>query len=91
MLEFIAKDVKASFGFIATNSLKKKGKEEVKANNQRYRIYKAVMLNFFGKQSFAHSRSARQSAYLLINRKQRPIRVFKAQAEKMFITIYHNF
>ena|SRR5690349_3135458 len=91
MLEFINFDGKASFGFVAAYSASKKGKQETKANNQRYRIYKSVMVNFFGVKYFAHARSARQGAYLLINRKQRPIRIFKAHAEKMFHAIYRDF
>jgi hypothetical protein len=91
MLHHYQLDPLASFGFVGTNSINKKGKVEAKANTQRYRVYKYAVIGLFGSQSFAHSRSARRSAYLMINRKNAPkIRLFKAQAEAMFSAIYRD-
>ncbi len=91
MLEFYQKDPFASFGFLGSHSINKKKKIiESKSNTQRYRIYKKVMLNFFGTKSFAHSRNQNHSVYLMINKKNKNIRQFKKQAERSFSAIYRN-
>jgi len=95
MLHFYNLNPLASFGFVGINSHGKikKGKKvkESITNTQRFRIYKRVMSNFFGKETFSHSRTSKYSAYLMINRKCKGIRAFKAEAQKMFSKIYLNF
>lgn len=88
MLHFYHLNPLASFGFIGSHSTNKKGKAESKSNTQRFKIYKTVMSNFFGKQIFAHSMNKKYSAYLLINKKNGPVRKFKSEAESMFSKIY---
>lgn len=90
MLEHLHQDPNASFGFVATSSVNKKGKEEKRAYNQRFRVYRSVMINFFGSSTFHHSQNKAYSSYLLINRNQKPIIRFKRQAEKMFTLIYRD-
>lgn len=57
----------ASFGFVATASIIGDF-AEAKSNNQRFRIYKQVMQNFFGQETFFHFVDADNSAYLMINK-----------------------
>ena len=46
------------------------------------------MYNFFGQDTFEHSENIELSAYLLINRQNDPIGVFKERAEEMFKQLY---
>ena len=92
MLDFYKNYPEASFGFIGAYSSNKKTNgvrvTESKSNTQRYRIYKTLMYNFFGKESFAHSTNRKYSGYLIINREKGSIRVFKKNAEKLFSKLY---
>lgn len=92
MLDFYNRDVWASFGFIGSNSTNKRRKgvvvAEGKDNTQRFRIYQAVMFNFFGRKTFEHSRNVKRSAYLLINRQNADIEGFRTRAEGMFKELY---
>ena len=94
MLQIFSVNPKASFGFIGSASVNKirKGKivPEGKSNTQRFRIYQTLMFNFFGSETFEHSQSVELSAYLLINRLNDPIDVFKTKAEQMFKELYLN-
>jgi hypothetical protein len=94
MLQIFSVNPKASFGFIGSASVNKirKGKivPEGKGNTQRFRIYQTLMFNFFGSETFEHSQSVELSAYLLINRLNDPIGVFKTKAEQMFKELYLN-
>jgi len=92
MIDFYKLNPLASFGFIGSHSVNKikKGKKKIedKSNTQRFRIYQMLMFNFFGKKTFAHSRSKKHSAYLMINRKNGSIKEFKKNSEKMFSVLY---
>lgn len=94
MLDFYKQNKNASFGFIGANSNKKSTKKgtiiEPKSNTQRYRIYKTLMFNFFGKKTFAHSLNKKYSAYLMINRNNKKIRIFKREAQIIFSKAYLN-
>lgn len=43
-------------------------KVEKKANNQRFRIYRTVALNLFGRETFEHIEYSNVSSYLLVNK-----------------------
>ena len=92
MLHFYANNNNASFGFIGANSINKKKKgikiSEGTSNTQRFRIYKLLMYNFFGKSTFAHAFNKKYSAYLMINRNCSSIRSFRKQAEALFSKLY---
>lgn len=92
MLEFYKENPSASFGFIGASSINKikKGKltDNKTANTQRYRIYKTLMFNFFGKKTFAHSTDKKYSAYLMINRRNKGIWKFKKDAQDAFSKLY---
>lgn len=45
--------------------------EEDQENNQRFRIYRQIMQNFFGVKTFAHYIDVTYSAYLMANRGNR--------------------
>ena len=64
---FYRQNLSASFGFIATPSIFDGGVEE-KENNQRFRIYKQTMQNYFGGDTFSHFFDCKNSAYLVANR-----------------------
>jgi hypothetical protein len=92
MLGIYTANPSASFGFIGAFSLNKerKGKvvQEGKSNTQRFRVYQTLIYNFFGQDTFEHSENVEHSAYLLINRQNDPIGVFKERAEEMFKQLY---
>lgn len=92
MLLHFAANPGASFGFVGSHSYNKLKKgtlvDKDKANSQRYRIYKTLMFNFFGKTTFAHSTDRKFSAYLMINRKNKEIKQFKREAQVAFEKIY---
>lgn len=92
MLQFYEENNWASFGFFGASSINKKRKgvpmPEGISNTQRFRIYKIVMYNLFGKNTFAHAYNKKYSAYLMINRKNRIIKLFKREAEIMFSKLY---
>ena len=58
---------RASLGFVATPSILGHLKEE-RVNNQRFRIYKKVMQNVFGEETFSHFVDVANSAYLMVNK-----------------------
>jgi hypothetical protein len=58
---------RASLGFVATASILGNFRE-ARENNQRFRIYKQIMQNFFGLETFAHFVDVNNSAYLMANR-----------------------
>lgn len=58
---------RASLGFVATASILGQFRE-ARENNQRFRIYKQLMQNFFGLETFAHFVDVSNSAYLMANR-----------------------
>lgn len=58
---------RASLGFVATASVLGQFRE-ARENNQRFRIYKQILQNFFGIETFAHFVDISNSAYLMANR-----------------------
>ena len=62
-------------------------KVESKNNNQRFRIYRTIALNLFGRETFEHFQYEDISSYLLINRADCDAVEAKAERIKeMFIT-----
>lgn len=62
-------NTKASFGFIGVT--KKADKTESSTSNtQRFRIYRYIIKNFFGGETWAHYEAESQSAYLMFNKTQ---------------------
>ncbi len=66
-IQHLARNPRASLGFIASASIIGSIKEE-QPNNQRFRIYKQVMENLFGAVTFAHFCDVPNSAYLMVNK-----------------------
>lgn len=59
----------ASFGFVASRTLDEPSqKVESYFNNQRFRIYRALVALKFGEKTFAHFEYEQISGYLLVNR-----------------------
>ena len=92
LLKYYKEDKDASFGFIGAYSTNKKknGNKiiEPPSNTQRYRIYRMLMFNYFGRESFTHATNKKHSAYLIINKKVGKIREFKKKTEAMFTKLY---
>lgn len=66
MLDYYRRDEFSSFGFVAAPDLRG-NKEGVP--NKRFRFYRNMMLNVFGKQTFIQAYDTQSSVYVLINRK----------------------
>lgn len=65
MLEYYNRNKTSSFGFVAAADL---GGDSTNKPNKRFRFYRAMMLNLFGKQTFAQGYDIDTSLYLLVNR-----------------------
>ena len=76
----------ASLGFVATASILGQF-QEARENNQRFRIYKQVLQNFFGLETFAHFVGISNSAYLMANRTNQ-IPDFVAKMQQGFSELY---
>ena len=72
----------ASFGFMATGSIVGDFQEN-QENNQRFQIYKQVMQNVFGDETFAHYIDVSYSAYLMANRAN--------QLDSFVVDMQHQF
>ena len=77
---------KASFGFVATNSILDQF-YEARENNQRFRVYKQIMQNFFGIETFAHFADVANSAYLMVNRNNK-VHEFVTSMQQGFSELY---
>jgi len=90
LLELKDKNSNASFGFMGSPSVNKKGdgKEESLINTQRFRIYEYVTNNYFGNLSFTHSLDKNYSCYLLINNCNPDVKEYIARITEMFKSIY---
>jgi hypothetical protein len=87
LLDFFNKNDGASCGFVATASLIG-AFSEFKSNNQRFRIYRQVMQNFFGHETFSHFVDNDNSAYLMVNRSTGDINSFVAEMQVKFSEMY---
>jgi hypothetical protein len=76
----------ASLGFVATASVLGQFRE-ARENNQRFRIYKQIMQNFFGLETFAHFVDISNSAYLMANRAH-PVHEFVTEMQQGFSNMY---
>lgn len=65
MLEYFKRDNSSSFGFVAAADL---GGNPADKPNKRFRFYRAMMLNIFGKQTFIQGYDVENSLYLLVSR-----------------------
>ena len=89
MLKFLQDYPEASFGFVATESIIGPFKES-KSNNQRFRIYKLIMQNFFGHESFSHFIDVTNSAYLMANKTRKNIAGYVSQMQAGFSYLYQD-
>lgn len=80
------KNKKASLGFIASSSIIGDFTEK-QENNQRFRIYKQVMRNFFGQGTFTHFFDPNNSAYLRVNNLN-PVDNFVLNMQNGFRNLY---
>lgn len=87
MLFIYEKKPKASFAWIGV-ATSMRNKKEGKSFTQRYRIYKNVMLNFFGEKNWLHYDDYVTSTYLLINKRQTNTEQFLKNVIRMFTVIY---
>lgn len=65
MLNYYNRDNSSSFGFVAAADL---NGNQTEKPNKRFRFYRAMMLNIFGKQTFIQGHDIKNSIYLLVNR-----------------------
>ncbi|GGB26360.1 hypothetical protein [Puia dinghuensis] len=77
---------RASLGFVATASFLGQFRE-ARENNQRFRLYKQIMQNFFGLKTFAHFVDVSNSTYLMANRSNQ-IPEFVAEMQYAFSYLY---
>jgi len=87
LLMYFQNNTKSSFGFIATPSIIDDFIED-KSNNQRYRIYKQIMQNFFGDETFAHFADIHTSAYLMVNKSHQKIDDLVNKMQQGFSDMY---
>lgn len=65
----IEKYPNASFAVNGAESMDMESdKVESRSNNQRFRIYKKIALNLFGRKKFEHIEYENVSSYILVNR-----------------------
>lgn len=92
MLEYIRKNPRISFGFLASDDLEEdiNGKKlEEGIGNRRFRFYRNLMLNLFGPESFYQVSDINNNLYLMLNRKEVDEgRLVLASIEKRINTIY---
>lgn len=79
---------KASFAVNGAESMDMESdKIESKSNNQRFRIYRTIALNLFGREAFEHIEYNNVSSYVLVNRTECDDVQEKAESIKeMFLT-----
>ena len=65
MLNYYNRNPSSSFGFVAAADL---NVNQTEKPNKRFRFYRAMMLNIFGKQTFIQGSDIKNSIYLLVNR-----------------------
>ncbi len=82
----LGKNKKASLGFISSSSIIGDFTEK-QENNQRFRIYKQVMRNFFGQGTFTHFIDPNNSAYLMVNNLN-PVDNFALNMQNGFRNLY---
>jgi hypothetical protein len=87
ILKFLQEHPSASFGFVATESIVGAFRES-KSNNQRFRIYKLVMQNFFGHETFSHFTDTANSAYLMVNKTRKNISGYISEMQSGFSFLY---
>jgi hypothetical protein len=87
MITFLQEHDDGSFGFVATESIIGEFRES-KSNNQRFRIYKLVMQNFFGHETFAHFTDTTNSAYLMVNKGRKNIPAYISEMQTGFSFLY---
>ncbi len=82
----------ASFGFIGSRSYDRKSKTlENYEKTQRFRVYKHIVVQTIGNETFQHYQYEDLSGYLLINRNNELSMAMKERAiAKMFATTYNN-
>lgn len=89
MLDYYKRNPNASFGFVAANDLV--GETDSRRPNKRFRFYKAMMLNLFGKETFAQGYDIDNSLYLLVNRNGLEQGIITAeQIEKEISKLYNG-
>lgn len=88
MLSIIKKNNLASFGFLGSNTIVFGKYSEGKEDTKRYRIYKYVVQNYIGEETFSHKTDKKNSTYLVINRNNGDCELIASRANKMFDSIF---
>jgi hypothetical protein len=89
ILDLLKADPMASFGFIGSPTYNVATKKMEPADDtKRFRIYKAVMENLIGDQTFVHTFNPRHSAYLMLNKRHKDIGKMQNLANQMFLDIF---
>lgn len=79
----------ASFAFNASRTIDiRNNKAESLNENQRFRIYRAVVFHFIGDKTFEHYSFEEVSSYLLVNRKHNNTDMMKDLIRESFLSIY---
>ncbi len=86
MLNYYNRDSSSSFGFVAAADL---GDKPIEKPNKRFRFYRAMMLNLFGKQTFIQGYDIENSIYLLVNKTSfKNGKISKAEIEHEISRLY---
>ncbi|OJW13485.1 hypothetical protein [Mucilaginibacter sp. 44-25] len=89
MLSILNKKPLASFGFIGANTIDSlKNYNEQKNFTKRFRVYKQAMENLIGENLFHHSMDTVNSAYLMINNRNKSTQDILSRAKIIFEKIY---
>ncbi|MEM6831968.1 MAG: hypothetical protein AAF551_15765 [Bacteroidota bacterium] len=85
-VKILEKNRNASFGFIGSPR-----KEENQGNTQRFRVYRQIMKNFFGYDTWEHFESEKSSSYLMLNNCHENPQDKAVDIVTMFSEIYDEF
>ena len=80
----------ASFGFVGAHKVKGE-LEEPKSNTQRFRVYRYIMKNYFGDDTWSHFESIDSSSYLMLNTRTYSSEERIDEIVDMFKGIYDEF
>lgn len=85
LIEILAKNKDCSFAFIGANTIDSKSREEEsKINTKRFRVYRRLVENKIGPQTFTHFQSVEGSSYLLVNNGLPDVNAAKDRISNMF-------
>lgn len=84
LAEILNKNPLSCFAFIGAHTIEKGLPPEPKDNTKRFRVYRRLVENKIGPQTFTHFESQIGSSYLLINNKVEDVEAAKEAITKMF-------